>query len=742
MPTELFQSATWPGVLGVESCTGTVSHGITPGVFVMTTYPQLALPQAFGDLSFADGFRVALFRGCKLDAISGHAAADGQTYTLTILDRRWRWRYGSISGRYNQLDGRGKLVPWTIRSPRELAELCLKAMGETNYEIHLPEGLTGKTNEKLERILELGENFPQSLANPPTVWDVTPPAEALARLADLYGCRVIFQPFADRVVIAPLGEGGPLPDGPCEAIAPSLDSPETPSAVGVAGAPVRIQMRLLLEPVGREWDGSYRPVNELSYAPQGGGRVQISTATYGGTAATPSVKVAIRWNIGWQLPAPPENGARVARFEYNAGGGTVAAKLALAAARINSSPDLAVLVRAAAVGNVLTVTGRVEGFPFTLEAEASGGEPAAFTVAVPQTALQPGGNWDACPPPTFAAVRATDRLSYDQAVQFAQASVFKCFRVLNADAGTGKAPIEVPWVGKVKRRHQLRLLPGKVDQVVPEPRDPAVIRRAPNVAPGIRQAVGGGLPEFYNGVSRDRPPAVYGAVAKEIGNVLWAGDAADPNTDPEAEVQLAPSIDPDEQVVTFPEYVFVRHRIAGTLYQVKFPALTLETAVLVTDATTGELLRWRRALPLGGDAPVEWQVREDVQVCAKGVYGPGNKLLKSELVDEAEGNARARFYLDGAAARFKITGGEVRQYIGIYPIDPDGFVQQVTLSVGGGATTVASANSEHSNTIPDYPARRRAENLAPNALAALANLKEQSVLPAYAAFHAWFWGGK
>ncbi|HEY1191394.1 MAG TPA: hypothetical protein VGE74_27415 [Gemmata sp.] len=724
MAITIGQSASWPGVLAVESCTGTVSHGITPATFVLTTYPQAAAPLAFGDLLISDGGRTVALRGCKLDAVSGRAGPDGQTFVLTILDRRWRWRTGAISGRYNQLDTRGKLVPWTIRSPRELAELCLKAMGETNYEVRLPEGLTSAAGKDYKRFLELGENFPQSLANPPVAWDFTPPAEALARLAEYYGCRVIYQPLADRVLVAPLGTGPVLPEGFCEAIAPSVDGPETPSAVAVAGAPVRIQMRLLLEPVGKEWDGSYRPVNELSYAPQAGGRVQIATVTWSGTAPNPSIKVNLSFNTGWELPVPPPD--KVVSLQYgSSAAGSAADKLADVAAAINGDPEAGRLMKAESSGDVLTVTGKSQGFPFALACESTTAVPPdSLTAAVTQTPERPGGNWESCPLPTFPDVRATDRLSYDQAVQLAQSSVYKCYRVLNADPETGKAPIRVPSVGPIVRRHQLTLQPTKVDQVEPEPRQKGVVRPGPNVNNAIRMLVGG-LPEFYDGYSRDQGADVYGSISKRLGGVIWDGIAF--NTDREDKVYVGiAGIDPVSQVVTFSDYVYKYAVVAGTDVRQAFPALTLETAVLLSSADTNELMRSRHALALGGAAPVEWQVREDVQQCIRGKYGPKNKFLGFDLVDQKEADARAQHYLAGMANRYQVTGGETRQYIGIVLIEPGPSVQQVSWSVGpGGASTVASTNGEHSPSVPPYPARRRAENLPPNRAAALANFFEE-----------------
>ena len=117
----IYQDASWPGVIAVAECRGTVSHGISPASFVLVTYPQEKAPDEFGNLVIGDGARKITLKDCKVDAISGTASSGGQTWTLSILDRRWKWAGGKISGRYNQQDKRGKFIPWTIRSPEELA---------------------------------------------------------------------------------------------------------------------------------------------------------------------------------------------------------------------------------------------------------------------------------------------------------------------------------------------------------------------------------------------------------------------------------------------------------------------------------------------------------------------------------------------------------------------------------------------------------------------------------------------
>ncbi|MBN9520595.1 hypothetical protein J0H58_19090, partial [bacterium] len=140
----------WPGVRGVESFAYTCSHGASPGTAVLVTLPRSNAeppPAAFGDLVWGDGRRAVRLRDCKLDGLAPRVDSSGYSWVLTIFDRRWRWRtpdasFGRISGSYNERDAQKKLVPSTIRSPEELAKLCLKAMGETRYEIALPKGLT------------------------------------------------------------------------------------------------------------------------------------------------------------------------------------------------------------------------------------------------------------------------------------------------------------------------------------------------------------------------------------------------------------------------------------------------------------------------------------------------------------------------------------------------------------------------------------------------------------------------
>ncbi len=738
----IYQDASWPGVIAVAECRGTISHGISPASFVLVTYPQEKAPDEFGDLVISDGVRKITLRDCKVDAISGTASSGGQTWTLSILDRRWKWAGGKISGRYNQQDKRGKFVPWTIRSPEELAKLCLEAMGEKGYLLDLPDGLkklavnAGLLGENFDDFLRLGENFAQTLANPPVVWDVTNPARALAILAEQFNRRLVFQPLKNRVAILPLGEGEQLPDGAWEMSAPSLDAPETPKAVAIAGAPVRIQARFALEAVGEEWDGEYLPIDLLSYAPTKTPQVQISTATYTGVGDPTSLTVAITINP----KMPSEREERVTSTAV-----TVAAKLTEIAARLNAREEVAKLLVATATATVITLTGKVVGQSFWGDISGAG-IPAGDKWVGACTQIAVAANtkaWGNTRPPNFNTVRTTPQLSRAEAIALAQKTVFRCYRIrlINPAKPHAQPPLlpghgemlELPWFGRVDRRQQIILQPTKVDQVRPMPRDkngvdkglvPLDARRDP----GFAKNFGGILPEYYNGYSRDQPATVTGSISRRIGQVNW-NVTDDFNTLTTDKVKVSFTIDPLEQMVIFSEPVYREWALCAAALKIDPAVLTLETACLILDADTNEIVRWTdEKLELGGRGPVEWQLRDDVQVGVIGDYTTGHDLVGPPFMEGLNDDAkpRAKHYLDGMAGKYKLVGGEMRQYIGIMEIEPDGYIQQVSWSVGlGGATTTASANSEHDPFTPSYADRRRKENLPPDASARAANAEEQ-----------------
>jgi hypothetical protein len=703
-----YQDVSWPGVLGIASMTGTISHGIRPSTFVLITLPQVDAPAMAGDLVFSDRTNgIIRLRDCTVDRITSNTDGSGTVWRLEILDRRWRWVFGQISGNYNQKDTRGKLVPWSIRSPTELARLCLRAMGERDFVVDLPPGLPAQAGVNLDRFLRLGENFPQALSNPQTEWVGVPPAEALARLADRYGRRVVFQPITNRVAILQPGTGrSSWPEAwGAESVSPSLDPPDAPSAVGVIGAPIRVQMRFQLVPVGEEWDGSYLPIDQLSYAPASTRQNQITDVTF-----TSDAVVTFKLFVNDQFLYPS---------------GTGAAAIASAITQVNANAELNTVCKAAATADpeVLRLTGL--GFvEFTVTASVT--DPGAeATVEGIQPAINQGRSWATSVPGQHYDVQATERLNFYEARQKAVNSVWRCYRIAMTDP-RGKE-LAVPGFGVLKRRQQIVLQPTKVDQVVPEPRD-----KDGNLIRARVQGVGGVIPEFYNGYSRDQAATVSGSVAKTIGAAFWLvegdGDAAGgnnplANTPVDKKVFVPFEVDPVEQMIVFAEPVYYRGA-GGTVLRPQ--SLVLETACLIQYPDTSAFWRATRTKPVGGNADVEWRVFDDVEYALAARYEDLNAVKKWDVLDFGDATQRADTYLTAMANRYQVVGGETRRFIGLYPVEPDGSVQQVTWEIGpGGCATTASLNAEHSSVIPPYPARRRVENLSPNAQAALANLTDR-----------------
>lgn len=228
----------FPGITNWTQVSYSFGHGITPGVITVEVPANTCWPAQEGT-AILDSIRLD---GCRVDSGSSRIGG-GNRWTFAILDWRWKWRFGSISGVYNQRDGAGKLKKDTEKTPRELAEMLLDEMQVSKRNI----GAMPNTHR------------------PEVNWSFQNPAASLADLAEQVGCRVV--PHWDQSVsILPAGQGDSLPDGPSPAIEISLDTGEIPSGVKVVGATARIQARWKLEAVGRDTDGKWKPVDDLSYA--------------------------------------------------------------------------------------------------------------------------------------------------------------------------------------------------------------------------------------------------------------------------------------------------------------------------------------------------------------------------------------------------------------------------------------------------------------------------------------------
>lgn len=689
--------ALWPGVRSPVSCTYTLSHGVSPSAAVLRINPQPGVPYAAeGPLVITDGVGTVVLRDCKVDRVEEKRNASGVVWDITIMDRRWRWRdCGGVSLWANQLDPQGKFIPWTVASPVEIATLCLQVMGERRFTIDLPTGLTSAAAAVVKEFLPTGVNFPPSGVNPPIDWYAVKPMVVLEQLAEMFGRVVVWRWDTDSVHVVQKGSGGPLPPGSISSRCPGVDAPETPDGVVVVGAPTRYQPDLDLTAMGEEWDGRYVPINSLSYAP-------VVLGAKHKVEVTGAFDDDFRYYV-------TVNGVP---FASAAGGGyaNLNAVLTAIAADITASADPLVKgkVRAAVAGNVLTVEAVAEGPPFELAAythhRVAPGDPVekgpAFNAAVKVVGKKGGKSWARSWPPMFPGVRATPRLTLGQARDLARKSVWKYFTLSGRDV-SGKGGILVPGFGRAQK-YQLLLQDTQCEQIVPE---------APDFKVRLKNGLGDPLVQnFYNGLSKDKPAACFGAVNSRAASQLFLLDRAKAlNTGADDQVQVPFTIDPLYHMVKFSAPVYY----IGKGYNLEEPTLRLRCAVNVREVNTNAFNVYTliTAFPGGRGKDFVFERHDDVQLNVIPTYDARGKVTNVRLL-EADPLVRAGYYRDGMVFRYQYKASLVNTYNGIVPGSLDGAVSQITWTVGeGGADTTMSLNHEHNTALPPFPARRRAELL-------------------------------
>ena len=707
----------YPGLPPLISFQYTVSHGITPGVIVLRTQVGDDIPAGRGDLEVTDGFNTFTVYDCKLDYfVADRQGGSGTEWEMRLLDERWKWAYSVVGGWYNQLDPHAKLIPSTVRSPTELALICLEAMGVTRYTVDMPPGVSSSDAENLPEFLTTGVNFPQIGINPPVDWFYENAAVCLSQLCDQCGRRLVYDPITRTVHIVRAGVGADLPPGLLALQQLSITAPDTPDAVAIVGAPTRFQPMLKLQAVGIDWDGQIKPINALSYAPLAPAtnqksRILVTSVSADSIGNYPVLRVTISVPDG-------TNPAKSFTAEYQVTSGdtvTTAAqslRLTLEAA-CAGSPLAGQFVFTQTTASVFATCNQ-PGKAF--DVLISPGAQANLTQSVTVAAATGEVSWAYSEPPLFNGVRETRRLNLAQARALAQRSVFKMYRVAGVDADTKVAPVYIPGYGPVWKRQSIILLDTKVEQIVPEGGDANFIDENDEAL----------TVNLYDGYSRDQAAAVYGSVSSEIFNgPFYIGDgdagmgqpdAADTgmNTKPTDRVPVSFSVDPTYQCITFSDYVF-RVGAAGITEE---PDLFLQTAVNIRDEETQQLVPYTDTRVLRDGPTIMTIRRPDVQLNCYGKYeyvkAKGQWKLKSAELMETDAITRARYYLDGALFQFQLKPGVVQKYNGIVPIPMDGRVMQVTYSIRGGVgcDTTVSLNGEHDTWILPYPARRRAENLA------------------------------
>ncbi|WP_417390211.1 hypothetical protein [Gimesia sp.] len=265
-----FGTVYYPGIKQIVSANYSRSHGITPDVCQIEMVPQTLNASDSGYTPIApDGYLLfqfdeymndartgrtqILLQGCRPDRASVRQSETSINWTIPIYDRRWKWKFGSFSGHWN-VKKNGLIEPRKKKTPRELADMCLEAMGEQNYD----------TRDLLD--LEKKTSLPyRNQVFPEVHWDRIPPAQALNDMVTKLGYRVCLG-WDDKVRILKYGEGALLPTEDLMSGGFEANLPETPDSVTILGGITMHEALWELEAVGLDLDGDWRPINHLSYA--------------------------------------------------------------------------------------------------------------------------------------------------------------------------------------------------------------------------------------------------------------------------------------------------------------------------------------------------------------------------------------------------------------------------------------------------------------------------------------------
>jgi hypothetical protein len=236
----------FPGINSPVEMIYTQTLGVDADVALIRCNPQVSSLPASGTLTMTWGVDTVTLPNCLVDVASVRLTPDGRYVQLLIRDRRERWRNAApISGEYNTLRAGTRTKTKTLR---QLGTLLMTALGEPSANVSaLPVDVY-----------------------PPVSWECEAPAEAARQLFERYNFSVALGFGSDAVKVVALGTGASLSTTDRFVGSDTIDTKLVPRYIRNCFSPSVAQVRLILEPVGREPDGSWVNIDDLSYIPGGG----------------------------------------------------------------------------------------------------------------------------------------------------------------------------------------------------------------------------------------------------------------------------------------------------------------------------------------------------------------------------------------------------------------------------------------------------------------------------------------
>ena len=223
-----------------------VSFTRTPGVSANANSLSIAtgspVTLTSGSMYFSDGSNTLTLANHYAEEYHDASSEAGEEWRAIIVDRRWLWQYGKITAEHNKPTKEGAVNNETHL--KGLATALLDAMGEVDYDVSgLPENVY-----------------------PHVRWVAAVPAQELNRLLQEYD-YVLCLRNDDTVKIWKRGDGTALPAGSKKRYSVGYKRQRRPGKVTIRGGRSIVQRTFDLIAYGLDTDGAWKPLQDLSYAP-------------------------------------------------------------------------------------------------------------------------------------------------------------------------------------------------------------------------------------------------------------------------------------------------------------------------------------------------------------------------------------------------------------------------------------------------------------------------------------------
>ncbi len=239
---------TYSSITTPKEAVYTQRRGVRPDSVHITCVPQAGTIAATGTVTLAYNATSVTLPNCVLDKGSITLNTQGFVTSAVFHDRRKLWEFvAPINGHYNETDQLNNRITATEKTLRELMELLLQALGESNIDV------TAVDNGLY----------------PEVDWQCVEPRIELERLCQEYGYDVVLNYGSEDVQVVQIGTGTTLPSDTTTIMQSSdtFDATVQPEYIRVCFGTSLAQARFELEAVALDNDGVFDDLDTVSYKP-------------------------------------------------------------------------------------------------------------------------------------------------------------------------------------------------------------------------------------------------------------------------------------------------------------------------------------------------------------------------------------------------------------------------------------------------------------------------------------------